>query len=229
VHARPPLPPLFGLAIPRTPELDNSTDEDSPLTPLYPKSVVPESPELRIYPYALDGFPFLTPFLTPGLAPDQDEPPSPDTPILTVPLPTPELSPPPSPTSTRVNTPPTPAKILDSPMNQAQGFPPSETAPLTHDPNVMQRYDVQHFRDQAAHPRSRAGNILLYILAIFLPPVPVFLKAGCGCEVLVNILVSYSGVDEVADVSFGRSVGSLACCTRCTSLRRVRSFCSLFR
>lgn len=47
--------------------------------------------------------------------------------------------------------------------------------------------------ERAARHKSK-GNVFLYVLAFFLPPVPVFLKAGCGCDVLVNIIVSFSVV-----------------------------------
>jgi uncharacterized membrane protein YqaE (UPF0057 family) len=31
------------------------------------------------------------------------------------------------------------------------------------------------------------SDILLYFLALFIPPIPVFLKRGCGADVLINI------------------------------------------
>ncbi|KAG7530934.1 hypothetical protein FFLO_04712 [Filobasidium floriforme] len=37
--------------------------------------------------------------------------------------------------------------------------------------------------------KSSSGDMLLYVLAILLPPVPVFLKAGCGGQLLINILL----------------------------------------
>lgn len=40
------------------------------------------------------------------------------------------------------------------------------------------------------HRKPGLSNVFLYILAVFLPPVPVFLKAGCGAQVLINVLVS---------------------------------------
>ena len=35
--------------------------------------------------------------------------------------------------------------------------------------------------------------MLLYFLALFLPPVPVFLKKGCGADFLINIGLSILG------------------------------------
>ncbi|WVW86085.1 hypothetical protein I302_108124 [Kwoniella bestiolae CBS 10118] len=40
-----------------------------------------------------------------------------------------------------------------------------------------------------ARPPSSGGDVLLYFLAIFLPPVPVFIKSGCGADTLINILL----------------------------------------
>lgn len=34
---------------------------------------------------------------------------------------------------------------------------------------------------------SSGGNVLLYFLAIFIPPLAVLLKRGCGADVLINI------------------------------------------
>jgi uncharacterized membrane protein YqaE (UPF0057 family) len=44
-----------------------------------------------------------------------------------------------------------------------------------------------------ARAASSTGDILLYFLALFLPPVPVFLKAGCGADFLINICLSILG------------------------------------
>jgi len=40
---------------------------------------------------------------------------------------------------------------------------------------------------------SSNSNVLLYLLAIFLPPLSVFLKTGCGADFLVNIGLSILG------------------------------------
>ncbi|EME88373.1 uncharacterized protein MYCFIDRAFT_181233 [Pseudocercospora fijiensis CIRAD86] len=40
---------------------------------------------------------------------------------------------------------------------------------------------------------SSTGNVLLYFLALFLPPLAVFLKVGCGADFLINILLSILG------------------------------------
>ncbi|KXT15151.1 hypothetical protein AC579_7933 [Pseudocercospora musae] len=40
---------------------------------------------------------------------------------------------------------------------------------------------------------SSTGNVLLYFLALFLPPLAVFLKTGCGADFLINILLSILG------------------------------------
>ncbi|KAF6756308.1 UPF0057-domain-containing protein [Ephemerocybe angulata] len=34
---------------------------------------------------------------------------------------------------------------------------------------------------------SSTSDMCLYFLAIFIPPVPVFMKRGCGADVLINI------------------------------------------
>ncbi len=38
-----------------------------------------------------------------------------------------------------------------------------------------------------AQPTSSTSDVLLYFLALFIPPVPVFLKRGCGADILINI------------------------------------------
>ncbi|WWD03541.1 hypothetical protein V865_001594 [Kwoniella europaea PYCC6329] len=40
-----------------------------------------------------------------------------------------------------------------------------------------------------AGPPSSTGDVFLYFLAIFLPPVAVFFKRGCSADVLINILL----------------------------------------
>ncbi|KAK4634048.1 Plasma membrane proteolipid 3 [Fulvia fulva] len=40
---------------------------------------------------------------------------------------------------------------------------------------------------------SSTSNVCLYFLAIFLPPVAVVLKAGCGADFLINICLSILG------------------------------------
>ncbi|KAF2668131.1 UPF0057-domain-containing protein [Microthyrium microscopicum] len=40
-----------------------------------------------------------------------------------------------------------------------------------------------------ARDPSSTSDVLLYFLAIFLPPVSVFLKRGCGADLLINILL----------------------------------------
>ncbi|KAF9735749.1 plasma membrane proteolipid Pmp3 [Paraphaeosphaeria minitans] len=42
-------------------------------------------------------------------------------------------------------------------------------------------------------PPSSTSNVLLYFLALFLPPVPVFIKRGCGADFLINICLSILG------------------------------------
>ncbi|KZT28616.1 UPF0057-domain-containing protein [Neolentinus lepideus HHB14362 ss-1] len=34
---------------------------------------------------------------------------------------------------------------------------------------------------------SSSSDVLLYFLAIFIPPLTVFFKRGCGADVLINI------------------------------------------
>lgn len=31
--------------------------------------------------------------------------------------------------------------------------------------------------------------MLLYFLALFIPPIPVFMKTGCGVDLLINIVL----------------------------------------
>ncbi|KAK4508305.1 hypothetical protein PRZ48_002043 [Zasmidium cellare] len=38
-----------------------------------------------------------------------------------------------------------------------------------------------------------AGNFCLYLLAVFLPFVSVAIKAGCGADLLINILLCVLG------------------------------------
>ncbi|WVR07756.1 hypothetical protein IAU60_004799 [Kwoniella sp. DSM 27419] len=40
-----------------------------------------------------------------------------------------------------------------------------------------------------ARPPSSTSDVLLYFLAIFVPPLSVFLKTGCGSALLINILL----------------------------------------
>ncbi|EME49037.1 hypothetical protein DOTSEDRAFT_99066, partial [Dothistroma septosporum NZE10] len=40
---------------------------------------------------------------------------------------------------------------------------------------------------------SSTSDVCLYFLAIFLPPVAVVLKAGCGADFLINICLSILG------------------------------------
>ncbi|WWD19571.1 hypothetical protein CI109_104032 [Kwoniella shandongensis] len=38
-------------------------------------------------------------------------------------------------------------------------------------------------------PPSSGYDVLLYFVALFIPPIPVFLKAGIGAQLLINILL----------------------------------------
>jgi len=38
------------------------------------------------------------------------------------------------------------------------------------------------------------GDLCLLILAFFLPPVAVLMKAGCGADFLINILLTILGI-----------------------------------
>ncbi|KAL1618392.1 hypothetical protein SLS56_010582 [Neofusicoccum ribis] len=40
---------------------------------------------------------------------------------------------------------------------------------------------------------SPQSDVLLYFLALFVPPVPVFIKRGCGADFLINICLSILG------------------------------------
>lgn len=41
-------------------------------------------------------------------------------------------------------------------------------------------------------PRLQA-DVCLYLVAIFLPFLSVFLKTGCGCDLLINVLLCLLG------------------------------------
>ncbi|BEJ16757.1 hypothetical protein CspHIS471_0601580 [Cutaneotrichosporon sp. HIS471] len=194
---------------------DFSTDDDSPLPPplpLYnPRAYCPTTPELTTpvlkpspslssecaSPQSISPF-----YLTRSQAPSPTSASGRSSPFVHQETsregtPTPYLdyesylpatvSPSPSPTVTCENTPAL-VKLVDTPMNHADGMSLGESTHLMN-PNAMERYEIQYTPERAARPRSRVGNVFLYILAIFLPPVPVFLKAGCGMDVLVNILL----------------------------------------
>ncbi|ELR12942.1 uncharacterized protein ACA1_382090 [Acanthamoeba castellanii str. Neff] len=45
-----------------------------------------------------------------------------------------------------------------------------------------------------AATRLTVGDILLLILGILLPPLPVLIKRGCGCQFLLNILLCIIGL-----------------------------------
>ncbi|KDQ10984.1 hypothetical protein BOTBODRAFT_35743 [Botryobasidium botryosum FD-172 SS1] len=47
-----------------------------------------------------------------------------------------------------------------------------------------------------ANARNRVSStpdVLLYFLALFIPPIPVFIKTGLGADVLINILLWFLG------------------------------------
>ncbi|CAK1355491.1 uncharacterized protein RHO25_000826 [Cercospora beticola] len=41
--------------------------------------------------------------------------------------------------------------------------------------------------------KSSSSDVLLYFLAIFVPPVPVFIKKACGADLLINIALCVLG------------------------------------
>ena len=51
-----------------------------------------------------------------------------------------------------------------------------------------------HHLEMSHHPRparpTSASNIILYVLAFFLPPLPVFIKTGCSGNFLLNLLLT---------------------------------------
>ncbi|KAL2277109.1 hypothetical protein FJTKL_00242 [Diaporthe vaccinii] len=47
--------------------------------------------------------------------------------------------------------------------------------------------------------RMIAADILLLVLAVFLPPLVAFLKRGCGSQLLLNILLDFLGVGAGCD------------------------------
>ncbi|TVY52130.1 Plasma membrane proteolipid 3 [Lachnellula cervina] len=40
---------------------------------------------------------------------------------------------------------------------------------------------------------SSNADVCLYLVAIFLPFLSVFLKTGCGCDLLINVLLCLLG------------------------------------
>ncbi|TVY28248.1 Plasma membrane proteolipid [Lachnellula hyalina] len=40
---------------------------------------------------------------------------------------------------------------------------------------------------------SSNADVCLYILAIFLPFLPILIKTGCGCDLLINLLLCMLG------------------------------------
>jgi len=42
-------------------------------------------------------------------------------------------------------------------------------------------------------PASSTGDVFLYLLAIFLPPLAVLLKTGCDSNFIINIALSILG------------------------------------
>ncbi|KAI0691858.1 hypothetical protein BC835DRAFT_1359562 [Cytidiella melzeri] len=44
-----------------------------------------------------------------------------------------------------------------------------------------------------AAPVSSTGNVLLYFVAIFIPPLTVFLKRGLAADFWINILLCFVG------------------------------------
>ncbi|WWC71942.1 uncharacterized protein I206_105901 [Kwoniella pini CBS 10737] len=40
-----------------------------------------------------------------------------------------------------------------------------------------------------ARPPSSTSDVVLYFLAIFIPPASVFIKRGCGADVVINCLL----------------------------------------
>ncbi|KAK3389337.1 hypothetical protein B0H63DRAFT_388879 [Podospora didyma] len=45
----------------------------------------------------------------------------------------------------------------------------------------------------AGRPPSSTSDVLLYFIALFLPPVSVFLKRGCAADFWINICLSILG------------------------------------
>jgi uncharacterized membrane protein YqaE (UPF0057 family) len=50
-----------------------------------------------------------------------------------------------------------------------------------------------HIEKFQANHQSTKADVLLYFLALFLPPVPVFIKRGCTADFLINIGLSILG------------------------------------
>ncbi|QRV81945.1 plasma membrane proteolipid [Ceratobasidium sp. AG-Ba] len=41
----------------------------------------------------------------------------------------------------------------------------------------------------ANRPPSSTSDVILYFVALLVPPLPVFMKRGCSADVLINILL----------------------------------------
>ncbi|KAK7727274.1 plasma membrane proteolipid Pmp3 [Diaporthe eres] len=44
-----------------------------------------------------------------------------------------------------------------------------------------------------ARPASSTTDVIDYFIAIFIPPLAVFLKRGCGADLLINICLTILG------------------------------------
>ncbi|TYJ54589.1 hypothetical protein B9479_004719 [Cryptococcus floricola] len=44
-----------------------------------------------------------------------------------------------------------------------------------------------------SRPPSSTGDVLLYFIALFIPPIPVFMKRGCAADFWINILLFILG------------------------------------
>ncbi|KAK1921951.1 hypothetical protein DB88DRAFT_496686 [Papiliotrema laurentii] len=44
-----------------------------------------------------------------------------------------------------------------------------------------------------SRPPSSTSDVLLYFIALFIPPIPVFIKRGCGADLLINLILWFLG------------------------------------
>lgn len=70
--------------------------------------------------------------------------------------------------------------LLAPPTTLAHG-----SIPFSSSPQSKRRSRTNKMPSQV----SPTSDVILYFLAIFIPPIPVFMKRACGADLLINILL----------------------------------------
>ncbi|ETW76020.1 stress-induced hydrophobic peptide [Heterobasidion irregulare TC 32-1] len=74
-------------------------------------------------------------------------------------------------------------------ITAVQSPPPTTFAhgsiPFSSSPQSKRRSRTNKMPSQV----SSTSDVILYFLAIFIPPIPVFMKRACGADLLINILL----------------------------------------